>query len=130
MRPLDQGSIVKLKKDHEERMKSITEASSPAIHPFANVSPDDSDSESEDSDDPKSDASLGPEIAQCEPPLTKFPRGRPTKKRKRKGDIRRPRTMHLNIPGQLPELPSRTPPHCPTCNGIDHYAPKCTRPHT
>ena len=83
MRPLDQASIVRLKKDHEEKMKSITEAS-PAIHPFTNVSPDDSDSESEDSDDSKSDAGLGPEIAQCEPPLTKVPRGRPTKKRKRR----------------------------------------------
>ena len=78
MRPLDQASIVKLEKDHEKKMKSITKAS-PAIHPFANVSPEDSDSESEDSDDSKSNASLGPEIAQCEPPLTKVPRGRPTR---------------------------------------------------
>ena len=110
-------------------MESITETS-PAIHPFANVSPEDSDSESEDSDDSKSDAGLGPEIAQCEPPLTKVPRGRPTKKRKRKGDIRRPRTKHPNISGQLPGLPSRTRPHCSLCNEIGHYAPKCTRPHT
>ena len=121
MRLLDQASTVKLKKDHEEKMKSITEAL-PAIHPFANVSPEDSDSESEDSDDSKSDAGLGP--------LTKVPRGRPTKKRKRKGGIRRPRTKHPNIPGQLPELPLRTPPHCSLQNEIGHYAPKCTRPHT
>ena len=111
-------------------MKSIIEASSPATHPFANVSPDDRDSESEDSDDSKPDAGLGPEISQCKPPLTKVPRGRPTKKRERKGDIRRPRTKHPNIPGQLPELQSRTPPHCSLYNGIGHYAPKCTRPHT
>ena len=52
----------------EEKMKSITEAS-PAIHPFTNIPLEDSDSESEDSDD-SNDVGLGPEIAQCEPPLT------------------------------------------------------------
>lgn len=138
------ASIIQLK------MKSTTEAPwlgsespqlppSPQAAPRPSVSVEDPNSDSnifpgeiadirsEDLDDFKPEA--GPGIALCEQPLTKVPRGRPTKKRKRKGDIRRPGTKHPRIPDQLPELPSRTTALL-TMRWIGHYAPKCTRPHT
>lgn len=51
-------------------------------NPGSGVFPDEITDISEDDFEPES----GPGIAQCEPPLRKVSRGRPTKKRKRKGD--------------------------------------------
>ena len=67
---------------------------------------EDSDSESEDSDD-SNDAGLGLEIAQCELLLAKVPRGRPTKKRKRKDDIRRPRQSIPTFPASFQDFHRR-----------------------
>jgi hypothetical protein len=59
------------------------------------------------------------EVARFEPPHTVVPRGRPTKKRKRKGELRS--GMH----GSSPE--GRAKPCCSTCKKPGHYAPKCTQ---
>jgi hypothetical protein len=50
----------------------------------------------------------------------------PTKKRKRRGDVRRARRPRL---GGLLDIPDRAPPRCSTCNGVGHYARTCSQPH-
>jgi hypothetical protein len=82
----------------------------------------------DDSDDSDSDSSglSEPPLDECTPPLTRAPRGRPAKKRKRRGDVRRARRPRL---GGLPDIPDRAPPRCSTCNGVGHYARTCSRPH-
>jgi hypothetical protein len=75
------------------------------------------DEEESDSDD---------DLENCEPPQTRAPRGRPTKKRKRKGDVRRPQRQRMD---GVPDIPDRAPPRCSTCKQVGHYARTCRRPH-
>ena len=80
-----------------------------------------------------SDSDLSePPLSDCEPPLTRAPRGRPSNKRKRKGDGRSLRNLRrrLEEPGALADIPDRAPPRCSSCKNLGHYASNCTRPHT
>jgi len=58
-----------------------------------------------------------------EPPLTRVPRGRPAKKRRRVGD----RTS--GTPTVSWEPASRAPPRCSTCHQVGHYARTCQQSH-
>jgi len=73
-------------------------------------------------------AAVEREAMQCEPPLTRVPRGRPAKKRMNKGEMRRKLGGH-NM-GGLPDIPDRAPPRCSTCKGLGHYARTCRKAHT
>jgi len=56
---------------------------------------------------------------QCEPPLTRVPRGRPAKKRMNKDEMRR-KLGGLKIRG-FPDIPDRAPPRCSTRKGLGRY---------
>jgi hypothetical protein len=73
-------------------------------------------------------AAVEREAMQCEPPLTRVPRGRPAKKRMNKGEMRR-KLGGQNL-GGLPDIPDRAPPRCSTCKGLGHYARTCRKAHT
>ena len=69
-----------------------------------------------------------PPLDGCEPPLTRMPKGRPSKKRKRTGDVRRARkTQRRRI--DIPDIPDKAPHRCSTCKGLGHNAADCNRPH-
>ena len=70
-----------------------------------------------------------PPLSDCEPP-TRAPRGRPSKKRKRKGDGHSLRNFRRRLEelGALLDIPDRAPPRC-SCKNLGHYASNCTRPH-
>ena len=78
-----------------------------------------------------SDSGLSePPLSDCEPPLTRATRGRPSNKRKRKGDGPRNLRRRLVEEGALPDIPNRAPPRCSSCKNLGHCASNCTRPHT
>lgn len=85
-----------------------------------------------DSDSSLSDVSL--DI--CNAPLTRVFRGRPSKKRKRKNDIRirgkKQNMMAEPVTGGPPGTvaPDRAPPKCKTCSSIGHYAKTCKNAHS
>jgi hypothetical protein len=87
-----------------------------------------------ENDDSDFDSGLSePPLSDCEPPLTRAPRGRPSNKRKRKGDgPRNLRNLRRRLveAGALPDIPDRAPPRCSSCKNLGHYASNCTRPHT
>jgi len=89
--------------------------------------------ENSNSDNSDSSGLSEPPLDDCEPPLTRVPRGRPSNKRKRKGDgphnIRNFR-RRLVEPGALPDIPDRAPARYSTCKGLGHNANGCTHPHT
>ena len=84
--------------------------------------------------DSDSDSGLSePPLSDCEPPLTRAPRGRPSNKKKRNGDgPRNLRNLRRRLveAGALPDIPDRAPPRCSSCKNLGHYASNCTRPHT
>ena len=81
-----------------------------------------------------SDSGLSePPLSDCEPPLTRAPRGRPSNKKKRNVDgPRNLRNLRRRLVegGALPDIPDRAPPRCSSCKNLGHYASNCTRPHT
>jgi hypothetical protein len=85
----------------------------------------DDDSDSDTDSDASSELSEPP-LDDCEPPITRASRGRPSKKRKRNGenDGRRKKGRNLN------QAVQRAPLRCSTCRGVGHNARNCTRSHT
>jgi hypothetical protein len=81
----------------------------------------------DDNSDTDSDANnilSEPPLDDCEPPMTRAPRGRPPKKRKRNGenDGRRKKGKDQAV--------QRAPVRCSTCRGGGHNASNYTRSHT
>ena len=64
-----------------------------------------------------------PPHVSMEAPVTRVPRGRPAKKRKRLGDHR------SGIPSIGEEIMSKAPPRCSTCGKVGHYARTCQQSH-
>ena len=107
------------------------------------------DWDSGSSSDSESSLSSLDNLDPCEPPSTRPPRGRPSKKRKHKGDVRGPQALHQNMaageaqlasgsasgvedyPGQPVQVPfgRRKAPHCRTCGGGGHNARTCRQAH-
>jgi hypothetical protein len=83
----------------------------------------DSDSDSDTDSDASSELSEPP-LDDCEPPITRVPRGRPSKKRKRNGENDGRRKKGRN------QAVQRAPVRCSTCRGVGHNARNCTRSHT
>jgi hypothetical protein len=79
-----------------------------------------------DSDDSDDSVDSEHSLDNFHAPLTRAPRGRPAKKRKRRADARKAKRPRL---GGLPDIPDRAPPRCSTCNGVGHCARTCKRPH-
>ena len=106
---------------------SIDLADVELVHLRGRVLGDEGANNNSDSD---SDLSELP-LTDCEPLLTRAPRGRPSNKRKKKGDGCSLRNFRrrLEEPGALPDIPDRAPPRCSSCKNLGHYASNCTRPH-
>lgn len=66
---------------------------------------------------------------ECNPPITRVPRGRPKKERIRREDARGPRGLQTEDMGAMVS-PSQALVHrCGTCGETGHNASTCRRPH-